>query len=114
MKRRRVKDEAPSEEDGDVSSDSGVPPREALPPGFAVDAAPAARLDSGVVAIEDVVPRRSAPASSMRREGTPPPIEDVVANGAGQSAEMLRLLRQPRYFDDDFEAVRVSVWRTQL
>ena len=34
-----------------------------------------------------------------------PPVEGE-GEGAGQSAEMLRLLRQPRYFDDDFAAVR--------
>ena len=85
-------------------SDSGLPNREALPHGRALDAAPAAKLDSGVVAIEDVVPKRSA--QPRQREGTPPPVEDLVVDaGGGQSAEMLRLLRQPRYFDDDFEAV---------
>ena len=87
-------------------SDSGLPNREALPHGRALDATRAARLDSGVVAIEDVVPKRSA-KPRLKREGTPPPVEDaVLADAGGQSVEMLRLLRQPRYFDDDFEAVR--------
>ena len=106
MKRRRVKDEPPSDEGDEepVSSDSGLPDREALPQRHAVHAAPDARLASGVVSIEDVLPKRAAVQPRLR-EGTPP-VEDLLLDTGGQSVEMLRLLRQPRYFDDDFEAVR--------
>jgi hypothetical protein len=43
---------------------------------------------------------RAADAS----EGTPE--EALAGDWGGESAEMRRLLRAPRYFDDDFEAVR--------
>lgn len=107
MKRQRVKDEPPSDEGDEeepVSSDSGLPDREALPQHHAVHAAPDARLASGVVSIEDVLPKRAAVQPRLR-EGTPP-VEDLFVDTVGQSVEMLRLLRQPRYFDEDFEAVR--------
>ena len=45
---------------------------------------------------------KAAAAAAAAREGTP----DDDATWGGESAEMRRLLRAPRYFDDDFEAVR--------
>lgn len=43
----------------------------------------------------------------LEREGTPE-LVDEQAVADGQTAEMRRLLRAPRYFDEDFEAVRFS------
>jgi hypothetical protein len=51
----------------------------------------------------------SARRGGAAREGTP---EEGGAGGdewAGESEEMRRLLRQPRYYDDDFEAVRARI-----
>jgi len=51
----------------------------------------------------------SARRGGAAREGTPEEGGAGVDEWAGESEEMRRLLRQPRYYDDDFEAVRVRI-----
>lgn len=47
----------------------------------------------------------AASGLQLEREGTPEPPGEEAGADDGQTAEMRRLLRAPRYFDDDFEAV---------
>lgn len=122
MKRHRIPvrggddDDSGEEDDGEVGSDSGDP-RDRHVAGAALGdqgVAKRRKTDSGVVYVLDAVkPTEAKPAVTRvfgERPASPLPAMDVET-AAGQSAEMLRLLRQPRYYDDDFEAVRQAFCR---
>ena len=121
MKRHRIpvrggNDDSGEEDDGEVSSDSGDPRDQHFAGAALGDQGVTKRrkTDSGVVYVLDAAKPAEAKPEVTRvlgeRTASPPPALDVET-AAGQSAEMLRLLRQPRYYDDDFEAVRQALCR---
>ena len=104
----------PSSEEGGGASEESGDPREklfSLPPSDALAVTAAVKKERKKRASPAAAAEGATAAAPPALAGTPErePAEDAAfeAWAGGMSVEMRRLLRAPRYFDTDFEAVRL-------
>ena len=110
MGKRRARSPSPPSSSSSSSGavDEEVDPRQA---GILDKAAAQKRAEAGEASD---APPTTAPTSAAvlargrGREGTPEPVDD---ENDGENYEVRRLLRNPRYFDDDFELAAVRCFR---